>query len=425
MSTVITVEKLGKKYTISHQQREEYSSLRDVITNGVRTFSKKIFSPFTHHSSPFSASEDFWALKDVSFEVKQGDRIGIIGRNGAGKSTLLKILSRITEPTTGSIRIKGRVASLLEVGTGFHPELTGRENIYLNGAILGMQREEIRRKFDEIVDFAEIEKFLDTPVKRYSSGMYVRLAFAVAAHLEPEILIVDEVLAVGDAQFQKKCLGKMEEVGKEGRTVLFVSHNMGAVEQLTQKSLLLNKGAVQCYGFTSDVVGVYLNESIDSTARYLVENSQRRIVCSQVARFVELYFLKDAPVFEFDESIRFVARVKAAANLETLRFSMTVFSTSGSPVGSCFGPPFYQMRNGDECQFDISIPNPRLAPGSYCCAVAVGKGDNKTGYVNYDVVHDILFFEVRPFEGTDGTLAAWSQGWGSTVYTELKQALLS
>jgi lipopolysaccharide transport system ATP-binding protein len=245
MPTVITVENLGKKYTISHQQREEYSSLRDVITNGVRSLSKRLFSPFILHPSSLSVSEDFWALKDVSFEVKHGDRIGIIGRNGAGKSTLLKILSRITEPTTGSIRIKGRVASLLEVGTGFHPELTGRENIYLNGAILGMQREEIRRKFDEIVDFAEIEKFLDTPVKRYSSGMYVRLAFAVAAHLEPEILIVDEVLAVGDAQFQKKCLGKLQEVGSEGRTVLFVSHNMNAIEQLCSKALLIEKGRIK------------------------------------------------------------------------------------------------------------------------------------------------------------------------------------
>ncbi|MHB8121811.1 MAG: ABC transporter ATP-binding protein [Desulfuromonadaceae bacterium] len=263
MSTVITVQNLGKKYTISHQQREEYSSLRDVITNGVRTFSKKIFSPFTSHSSPLSASEDFWALKDVSFEVKQGDRIGIIGRNGAGKSTLLKILSRITEPTTGSIRIKGRVASLLEVGTGFHPELTGRENIFLNGAILGMHREEIRRKFDEIVDFAEIEKFLDTPVKRYSSGMYVRLAFAVAAHLEPEILIVDEVLAVGDAQFQKKCLGKMEDVSaKEGRTVLFVSHNMNAIEQLCSKILLMEEGRSKKYGVEvrSTIKGYLFNQ---------------------------------------------------------------------------------------------------------------------------------------------------------------------
>ena len=205
-------------------------------------------------------SEDFWALKDVSFEVKQGDRIGIIGRNGAGKSTLLKILSRITEPTEGRVRIKCRVASLLEVGTGFHPELTGRENIYLNGAILGMTKQEIKSKFDEIVDFAEIEKFLDTPVKRYSSGMYVRLAFAVAAHLEPEILLVDEVLAVGDAQFQKKCLGKMEDVSaSEKRTVLFVSHNMAAVRSLCQQAILLDKGRITGAGSTADIVSQYFN----------------------------------------------------------------------------------------------------------------------------------------------------------------------
>src|SRR5450631_176646 len=250
MSTVITVENLGKRYTLRHQQREQYTALRDVITHGVASLGKKLIQPFrrplTPNPLPLTPSiEDFWALKDVSFEVKQGDRIGIIGRNGAGKSTLLKILSRITEPTTGSVKIMGRVASLLEVGTGFHPELTGRENIFLNGAILGMGRVEIKKKFDEIVDFAEIEKFLDTPVKRYSSGMYVRLAFAVAAHLEPEILIVDEVLAVGDAQFQKKCLGKMEDVSiREGRTVLFVSHNMTALRQLCSRCLLLQTGGL-------------------------------------------------------------------------------------------------------------------------------------------------------------------------------------
>jgi lipopolysaccharide transport system ATP-binding protein len=210
---------------------------------------------FTHKLiHPFAAPEydptheEFWALKDVSFDIQQGDRVGIIGRNGAGKSTLLKILSRITEPTSGKISIKGRVASLLEVGTGFHPELSGRENIYLNGAILGMSKAEIKSKFDEIVAFAEVEKFLDTPVKRYSSGMYVRLAFAVAAHLEPEILIVDEVLAVGDVQFQKKCLGKMEEVGKEGRTILFVSHNMAMISNLCQKGILLETGKIATRG---------------------------------------------------------------------------------------------------------------------------------------------------------------------------------
>lgn len=260
MSTVISIENLGKKYTLRHQSgQQSYVALRDVIAERAAAIGRKILHPF--HSSPLhphSSQEDFWALRDVSFEVKQGDRIGIIGRNGAGKSTLLKILSRITEPTTGSIRIKGRVASLLEVGTGFHPELTGRENIFLNGAILGMSRVEIKKKFDEIVDFAEIEKFLDTPVKRYSSGMYVRLAFAVAAHLEPEILVVDEVLAVGDAQFQKKCLGKMEDVStREGRTVLFVSHNMGAVNCLCNDVMWLSDGKVKNRGSTKDIVSSY------------------------------------------------------------------------------------------------------------------------------------------------------------------------
>jgi len=263
MSTIISVENLGKKYLLRHQTGQQpYVALRDVLSDGIKNLGRKLLGR-SNQTDYGTEQEEFWALRDVSFEVKQGDRIGIIGRNGAGKSTLLKILSRITEPTTGRVRIKGRVASLLEVGTGFHPELTGRENIYLNGAILGMGRAEIKRKFDEIVDFAEIERFLDTPVKRYSSGMYVRLAFAVAAHLEPEILVVDEVLAVGDAQFQKKCLGKMEDVSaKEGRTVLFVSHNMGAVSRLCTRSLLLKKGCVLAEGFSQDIINIYQAESV-------------------------------------------------------------------------------------------------------------------------------------------------------------------
>lgn len=244
MSTevVIRAEKLGKRYFLAHQHggRSRYTALRDVIADGVKNIlSARVFSK---DRSRRDAQEEFWALREVSFDVKRGEVIGIIGRNGAGKSTLLKILSRITEPTTGRVGLNGRVASLLEVGTGFHPELTGRENIFLNGAILGMTRIEIKTRFDEIVDFAEVEKFLDMPVKQYSSGMYMRLAFAVAAHMQPEILIVDEVLAVGDAEFQKKSLGKMHEVGRSGRTVLFVSHNMNAVEQLCSRAILLNEG---------------------------------------------------------------------------------------------------------------------------------------------------------------------------------------
>ncbi len=256
--TVITAEGLGKSYMIGHQQKESYSTLRDILTNLPKQLWSRLRNPQYHTHENM---EEFWALKDVDFEIKQGDRVGIIGRNGAGKSTLLKILSRITEPTTGKVKIAGRVSSLLEVGTGFHPELTGRENIFLNGAILGMSRAEIRRKFDEIVAFAEVEKFLDTPVKRYSSGMYVRLAFAVAAHLEPEILIVDEVLAVGDVVFQNKCLGKMEDVGKEGRTVIFVSHNMAAIARLCSDIILLEKGFVKFRGGVNEGTNIYLRQA--------------------------------------------------------------------------------------------------------------------------------------------------------------------
>jgi lipopolysaccharide transport system ATP-binding protein len=255
----ISVENLGKLYHIGTRQ-ERYKTLRDSLVNAlvdpIRRFGK---------SKGGDRNQDtIWDLKDVSFEVKQGEVVGIIGRNGAGKSTLLKILSHITEPTEGRVRLRGRVGSLLEVGTGFHTELTGRENIYLNGAILGMKKAEIERKFDEIVAFAEIEKFLDTPVKRYSSGMYVRLAFAVAAHLEPEILVVDEVLAVGDVEFQKKCLGKMGNVARQGRTVLFVSHNMASIRMLCSAAILLENGSIKMSGSPDAVIGGYLSASHDA-----------------------------------------------------------------------------------------------------------------------------------------------------------------
>jgi lipopolysaccharide transport system ATP-binding protein len=286
--TVISVEKVGKRYTLRHiHNGAGYTTLRDVIARQAATpfnlirrkIRRKNGSNGSNGSNGFHAQdstsshlhsevENFWALKNVSFEVKQGEVVGVIGRNGAGKSTLLKILSRITEPTEGRITIRGRVASLLEVGTGFHPELTGRENVYLNGAILGMSRAEIRAKFDEIVAFAEVEKFLDTPVKRYSSGMYVRLAFAVAAHLEPEILIVDEVLAVGDIEFQRKCLGKMHDVATGGRTVLFVSHNMAAITSLTEKAALMQAGSCVFFGETQEAVGKYLSSIHSQEARY-------------------------------------------------------------------------------------------------------------------------------------------------------------
>jgi len=263
MSNVaIHAKHIGKSYIVGHKvtAKESYQDLRDVLTRGVRGMASKLHGTFSGRSvMQGDEFEEFWALNDINFEIRQGDRVGIIGRNGAGKSTLLKLLSRITEPTTGYISINGRVASLLEVGTGFHPELSGRENIFLNGAILGMSKFEIARKFDEIVDFSGVERFLDTPVKRYSSGMYVRLAFAVAAHLEPEILIVDEVLAVGDSQFQRKCMGMMENVGREGRTVLFVSHNMPAVSSLCDRAILLDSGKIVHDGSPSECIMQYFD----------------------------------------------------------------------------------------------------------------------------------------------------------------------
>jgi lipopolysaccharide transport system ATP-binding protein len=254
VSKVIQVENLGKRYVISHA-RARTASVREAIVRGIRQAGKRLLAP-----NRVASKEEFWALRNVDLQVAQGERVGIIGRNGAGKSTLLKILSRITDPTEGRVSMKGRTASLLEVGTGFHPELTGRENIFLNGAILGMPRVEIKRKFDEIVAFAEVDRFIDTPVKRYSSGMYVRLAFAVAAHLEPEILIVDEVLAVGDAQFQKKCLGKMETVSRrEGRTVLLVSHQMQAIQALCTRVLFLEAGRIAYMGTPEEAVSRYIS----------------------------------------------------------------------------------------------------------------------------------------------------------------------
>ena len=262
---MIVVNNIGKQYRIAESSGEQYDTLRDRIADGIASTTRALTRSGSRASARKAGDHtDFWALRDLSFSVAKGTVLGVIGRNGAGKSTLLKLLSRITEPTEGSIRIKGRVASLLEVGTGFHPELTGRENIFLNGAILGMTKSEVKAKFNEIVEFAEVAQFLDTPVKRYSSGMYVRLAFSVAASLEPEILIVDEVLAVGDAEFQRKCLGKMRDVSKDaGRTVLFVSHAMGSIRSLCTEVLWLEKGRIRMMGAPADVINSYLESASD------------------------------------------------------------------------------------------------------------------------------------------------------------------
>jgi lipopolysaccharide transport system ATP-binding protein len=321
--TVIRIENLGKKYVLGHQKSGGYTTLRDRLTYSTQSLIQNLTPGGKRRTNP--VREEFWALQDVYCEIQQGDRIGIIGRNGAGKSTLLKLLSRITEPTKGRISIQGRVASLLEVGTGFHPELTGRENIYLNGAILGMSKAEIKQNFDEIVAFAEVEKFLDTPVKHYSSGMYVRLAFAVAAHLEPEILIVDEVLAVGDAQFQKKCLGKMQDVSQQqGRTVLFVSHNMDAIQRLCSQCLLLESGRLIAHGNTASIAGQYLSSHcFKASPDDRIELSQGNRIGTGEARFVSVQY----------SSLNSVAGFQPYSN-GPLEFILGIESDSARIVGS-------------------------------------------------------------------------------------------
>jgi lipopolysaccharide transport system ATP-binding protein len=410
---MIQVENLSKRYSIGHLSGRE--GLRHAMEDFFRNPSRWLKARRNGH-------EDFWALENLSFEVKAGEVVGIIGRNGAGKSTLLKILSRITEPTTGRIRIAGRVASLLEVGTGFHQELTGRENIFLNGAILGMSKTEIKRKFDEIVTFSEIEKFLDTPVKRYSSGMYMRLAFAVAAHLEPEILIVDEVLAVGDAAFQKKCLGKMQEVSKnQGRTVLFVSHNMSAVLQLTTRGIVLDKGRIHFNGPTAEAVEHYVGTASSSaTVFFPVEKLPRQFQGTQAVHFISFRFDRLTPFFSADENFHFIAKVRARETAPRIRFSMTIFTAEGAPVGTSFSAEQSGLLDGEEKEFEICISNPRLAPGRYYCGVSVGKGDHRTAQVDFDTVTDTLTFEVRPEEGDDGTISNWARGWGAVVLPNLK-----
>jgi lipopolysaccharide transport system ATP-binding protein len=373
MRPIITAEGIGKKYILSHQ-RQSYYALRDVMADTAKRWGNKLLHPFTFHSSPFtdSSHEEFWALKDVSFDIKQGDRVGIIGRNGAGKSTLLKILSRITEPTKGRVSIRGRVASLLEVGTGFHPELTGRENVFLNGAILGMSKADIKRKFDEIVAFAEVEKFLDTPVKRYSSGMYVRLAFAVAAHLEPEILIVDEVLAVGDAQFQKKCLGKMGEVSKEGRTVLFVSHNMAAISALCKKVIVLESGKISFGGETRIGIDHYL-DSADSEKGFADLRNKKSNLWKQHKAFSKLVSIETLnetdqrqSAFKMGGCLKIKIRLEITDDRKDIELGLFICDHRETLLGllSSAAEGFKTIRRGLNC-FQAEIPEIKLMPGEY------------------------------------------------------------
>jgi lipopolysaccharide transport system ATP-binding protein len=385
---MIKAENLGKLYRIGAQQAR-YRTLRETLVNSVVTPLRRMRAKF--QPSSIQHSKDFiWALKNVSFEVKQGEVIGIIGRNGAGKSTLLKILSHITEPTEGRVALRGRVGSLLEVGSGFHPELTGRENIYLNGAILGMRRVEIDRKFDEIVAFSEIENYLDTPVKRYSSGMSMRLAFAVAAHLEPDILLVDEVLAVGDVEFQKKCLGKMGDVVKEGRTVLFVSHNMTAIQNLCQRGILINKGQVYEDGNVSDVIGKYLSINNEynkfcpelglRSGNYLakIENFWISPKHPQTGKPVEFHFEISRPKVSNTELV-----AELAVSFLT-EINAPVFQLFSRHMGKEFiiKPGITHLK--------VKVENLLLTPGNYHINLWLGNGNNPI-----DWIQDCFILNVR------------------------------
>lgn len=392
--TVIKVENLGKKYILSHRQegRSQYRALRDVIADTAKSFGKKITSPLKNEPTILPEKEEFWALKDISFEIKRGDRVGIIGRNGAGKSTLLKILSRITEPTTGRIQLKRRIASLLEVGTGFHPELTGRENILLNGSILGMSKLEINSKFDEIVSFAEVEKFLDTPVKRYSSGMYVRLAFAVAAHLEPEILIVDEVLAVGDAQFQKKCLGKMKEIGVEGQTVLFVSHNMGAISSLCERAIVLSKGELAFNGDVQNAIATYMVTS------HQVRNSNSLISHpNRVPGSEELltYFSLDAEddLAYYGHPLTLTIGYDFPLPIAKPQFAISIYTSEGIRAFTLISD--YQNNNIPDVleglgEVKCRIPSLSLMPGKYFISLKLWQPGMKL-----DDIENVMNFQVE------------------------------
>ncbi len=396
--SIISVEGLSKRYMVGHlSTKRATSTLRDTIQLEASNLARKVGDLVRGRQIlQGDLVEEFWALNDVSFEIKRGEVVGIIGRNGAGKSTLLKILSRITEPTKGTVCLRGRIASLLEVGTGFHPELTGRENIFLNGSILGMTQQEIRQKFDEIVAFAEIDKFIDTPVKRYSSGMYVRLAFAVAAHLEPEILVVDEVLAVGDVEFQRKCLGKMGEIAGDGRTVLLVSHNTHAIRSLCDSAIALDKGQLIYFGETDEAIQLYNGTfarngdgskvTLEDTARAFTRDSRIKL---------RAISFKGSGTAILDEEFRVCIEVEVFEPVTSVVFGIGFSGKSGARILSCdsdySGRPPYSLAPGlhdIECAFG-RLP---LRPGDYFLDV----GCRSEGLVMYDEIKEACVVEVVP-----------------------------
>jgi lipopolysaccharide transport system ATP-binding protein len=415
MSTpVISVENLGKRYVIG-KQRSRSDGLRHAIEDAVRNPLQ-----WFRNRNRERARDEFWALKDVSFDVKQGDVVGIIGRNGAGKSTLLKLLSRITEPTSGRIYLRGRIASLLEVGTGFHQELTGRENIYLNGAILGMSRTEIRSKFDEIVAFSEVEKFLDMPVKRYSSGMYVRLAFAVAAHMEPDILVIDEVLAVGDSAFQQKCLGKIDQVStREGRTVLFVSHNMGVISRLCKTTVLLESGRLRCVGETTEMISHYLNSgaNVQGARTWNIHSKAEDCVFMPLALRVRNKLGKVGTEIDITKPIVIEFSYRVARQIPRFRISLRFLASDGSVAfhsADSTHPDYDEKPNtlGDYVTRCI-VPGNLLNEGQYWITVSADVPFQQTLFVEETAVA----FTVAQ---TGGVNSRFSERWPGAVCPQLE-----
>ncbi len=403
MEPAIKVEGIGKKYVIRHKDNMKY----DNNLQHLEVMAKKLLHPVKS-----SAKEDFWALQDVNFEIQPGESIGLIGKNGAGKSTMLKLISRITEPTTGRIEINGTVSAMLEVGTGFNMELTGRENVYLNGAILGMRRAEIDKKFDEIVEFSEIDKFIDTPVKRYSSGMFVRLAFAVASHLEPDIMVVDEVLAVGDSRFQKKCLEQMAHSAQTGRTVIYVSHNMATIRQLCSRTVFLEKGRVSFIGSVDEGIDHYLSNGGENELVKDVSKHPEYSWSSNQARINKVEMLDtDDCVYAYDAPIKFRVTIYARSDIEKVTMRVDVNDRNHDYVGMSFSEPIGDLKKGCTYEIDFSMADHRLAPDSYIATLTLSTGNNFGTYSSVDMVADILRFDVLGME-INGLRETWMQGWG-------------
>jgi lipopolysaccharide transport system ATP-binding protein len=436
---VLKVENLYKRYRLGNVDRSAFKE--DLVSGWAKLLGRP--DPYEKYvtSNQLSAVKNkeeleqlgaryVWALQDINFEVKRGEILGVIGKNGAGKSTLLKILSKTTAPTKGQVKIKGRIASLLEVGTGFHGDLTGRENIFLNGSILGMNRHEIRRKLDEITDFAGVEAFLDTPVKRYSSGMYVRLAFAVAAHLDPDILIVDEVLAVGDAEFQKKCIGKMKSVSTdEGRTVLFVSHNMAVIQKLCTKGVLIKNGHLELSGPIEQCVKQYAqSQSTEARLRQIAKiddsfriyhDYQKRIVDFVSVEFADK---REGNRFASDEPLSFIITIIGTKSVENLRIALGIESTNENPVGLLFSPQILSTEAGIESKVILTINDHFLAKGEYSINLSIGIGDHTdSGITDYDTILKVLSFEIAYHNTSKQDLInLWNQDWGHINFQNIE-----